>query len=291
MKLTLKTTSFGSVSKEDQEQLARLADRYALWLHPDLIAQVAQANLLAPTYGPPSALPEVPKFIPEAYLWEGSTCFYPGIRRKVGKDERGYKLIEKNAFRADGTGNAKAEDVLHRLAPAQIKSRAQLKKANTLLTAEEEGEPLLFKGGYHLVHLFPHKPTEVARLLKASEVTTSDSTSKAQWESALKTGFPGMFTSAANMCLLPGELTRPTDANSKVRDVLWYRALQLYGINFLPPLLRSFAQRLRDNPPLDRLPDEVNCLGEKQSAVAWAKTDKDRKTSFNGNLREWHKRK
>jgi hypothetical protein len=100
-----------------------------------------------------------------------------------------------------------------------------------------------------------------------------------------------MFTSAANMCLLPGELTRPTDANSKVRDVLWYRAVQLYGINFLPPLLRPFAQRLQANPPLGNLPDEVNCLGRKQSAAEWAMTNKKRKQSFDGVLRGWHERK
>ena len=279
------------VEENDEIELAYLADKYACWLHPKLVERVGQANRQPPNYSKPSSLPAVPAFIAAQYLWPGSTCFYPGTRRKIGGlEERGsYLGLDGNALRIDSTGNARAEQVWDKLASDTImRPKRSAKSTDASSSDKEDGEPAVYRNGYHLVHLFPHKPSEVARLLTKSDLVT-DINSEQQWNTALVNGFPGLFTSAANMCLLPGELTKPTDARSKLRDVLWYRAVQLYGVDFLPPLLRPLGLKLIAQPPLSELPNEVCFIGQEQSDVWWNKVDAARRQVFDRALRKWDK--
>lgn len=68
------------VSRAHQEELAQLAARYVRWPHPELVAQVAAANA-DPAWQAECEAGLAAAMDPALYVWAGSTCLFPGIRR------------------------------------------------------------------------------------------------------------------------------------------------------------------------------------------------------------------
>lgn len=260
-------TPWADIAPAHQQELARIAARYVRWPHPDLVAQVAEANLAAAWHNECRAGLTRAGLDPKLYLWAGSTCLFPGIRRF--KNSRTPNSPEKpngrcapGALVLDSGTNTKAKQVWTRLVSSFDKQR----------------------NGYHLVHLFPHQGQEVEKILV--EEHAADKASPALIDDAKRIGLPGLYTSAANMCFMPEGLTRPTDANSLLRQVLWQRALELYGTTFLPPMLRSVPGSLNE----ELLPDlewEAPFFGEPKSAAAWQRLDTNRQQWFRQELANW----
>lgn len=144
---------------------------------------------------------------PKDYLWDGSACSFPGIRRHSGAGEI-------KAFRdGDRTAGADALKIDDNSYPKQIWAFTFLgrKFGNYGPT------------GYRLAHLIDHKGGDRF----AEEIESHDDGSAI---------IPGLYTSAANSAYISGMLMGPTDSTIAVRNLILRRAVQLYGqvCNLLP---------------------------------------------------------
>jgi hypothetical protein len=265
---TASTAEWSDVSPEHQRQLACIAARYVRWPHPDLVAQVAEANAAAAWQAECEQGLTDANINPALYVWPGSTCLFPGIRRfknsvTPGSPEKPNGRCAPGALRLDSGTNTKAKQVWTKLVSG----------FNNL------------RNGYHLVHLFPHQGQEVSRILHDEHLEAN--TPPLLVADARRIGLPGLYTSAANMCFMPDGLTRPTDADSLLRQVLWQRALHLYGHDFLPPLLRPVAAAL-PLAPLPGLAWDAPFFGERKAATRWQLLDHSRQEWFRQELAAWH---
>ena len=144
---------------------------------------------------------------PEDYLWAGSPCAFPGIRRHSGGDEI-------QAFRTGNrTANFDALKIDDNSYPKQI-------WAFTFLGRKFGNYG---PSGYRLAHLIDHKGGDRF----AEEITVLEES---------KHTLPGLYTSAANSAYVSGMLMDPTDSAFDVRNLILRRAEQLYGsvCNLLP---------------------------------------------------------
>jgi hypothetical protein len=231
-------TPWPSVTTDDEEALVRLIVPYVRWLHPDLVVQVQEDN--ARYLGDWQSLLQRHAIPADLYVWPGSACVFPGVRRRSGKTNE----KDQNCLDFDQNGNRLAHRIWELLGVSTKQFKAE-------------------RAGYELVHLFPHQPNEWQKLLAESD-TQLPYKLPAQWREQLgnwqaklkQTGLPALFSNPANMCFLPGSLVRPTDNASLLRLVLWKKALSLYGRDaLLPPgltePLASWLNELPEIPGLD----------------------------------------
>lgn len=140
----------------------------------------------------------------EAYVWAGSTCLFPGIRRAVGKTDT--KLLrevvpqdlraEKQAIYIDDNSYAK-EMWAYLLTNRRFANRGPT--------------------GYELAHLFHHKAE--------SDTNTSDEIEGLEnWKDPVS----GFFTSAVSCAYIPKSLARVTDLNLTARRLIQSRVIELY---------------------------------------------------------------
>ena len=226
---------------ERERELLHIIAPCVRWIDPKCVKAIAAANAQEPRATAwASALTSV-GINPSLYLWAGSTCVYPGVRRRISNEEFTTPQQAK-ALLIDPSNNTYAKQVWYRLNNAFDKLR----------------------NGYHMVHLFPHKGY-VLRELIDSVIEHKDLTKE---EATLINdmrdhGLPGLFTNPASMCFLPGELTRPTDADSLVRKALWHHALTIYDEeNLLPPVLAPIAKEILGHDIPDKLDWNTDYCGE-----------------------------
>lgn len=222
---------WASLNADQEEQLLHLVAPHVRWLAPPLVKAVAAANAEEPRASNWASQLRHAGIEPRLYLWPGSACAYPGVRRRVGDEKRSDRKSGQALF-LDKTGNTYAKKVWYKLINA----------FDTL------------RNGYHLVHLFPHKGYVVTQLIDLLPPIIHLTDDDAKLVALMRAhGLPGLFTNPANMCYLPGNLTRPTDANTLLQRALWHRAITLYGANaLLPPVLAPLAERfLNQNLPAD----------------------------------------
>lgn len=224
------------VTDADQQALVRLAVPYVRWLKPDLVALLAVDNTKhriawqrVLTHG---------NVLPDLYLWPGSACAYPGRRRKTGGTEQA-GMAAAQCLATDVSGNNLAHRVWE------------------LLGSSKRGF-VQSRPGYELVHLFPHKAAEWKKLLRLldEEQPSTVALLSPGWRNWLEVhGLPGLFTNPANMCFVPNTFVRPTDGHSLFRQVLWKRALSLFGPEALLPLpvADAMAGWLASLPAVDEL--------------------------------------
>lgn len=145
---------------------------------------------------------------PDAYLWSGSPCAFPGVRRHSGRAE--IRDFGNRDF-SNLTGALVTDDNSY---PKQVWA--------FVFTGKKFGN--LGPSGYRLAHLFDHK----GGTRFAEEVDCSGNGVGA---------VPGLYTSAANSAYICEELIDPTDFNVLVRRVIQQRARALYGdvCEILPP--------------------------------------------------------
>ena len=148
---------------------------------------------------------------PDIYLWEGSSCAFPGVRRHAGQTE--IAVFHKRA----------TPD----LAPPP---HCLVLDDNTypkhLWAYVFTDKPFRNQGptGYQLAHLLDHK--EAGNRWRDELVCPSEPP------------LPyGLFTSAANAIYAPAAFLRPTDFSTELRNLVQRRAQQLYGdvCRLVPP--------------------------------------------------------
>lgn len=206
-----------TVRPDDELTLVKLVVPYVRWIDQRVVSGISENNGRE-SKRIENILRAAGIKNPELYLWDGSACAYPGIRRKKGKHETAGSVGPQSLI-LDKSGNKWG------------------RKAWELTAATASGFTRLRKG-YELVHLFPHKAYEWKNLLSLLPDEVRNVISADTIELLLDHGLPGLFSNPANTCYLPAALVRPTDGNSLLRRVLWRQALELYGAkSLLPPAL------------------------------------------------------
>ena len=156
---------------------------------------------------------------PESYLWNGSPCAFPGVRRHAGAEEI-------SAFR-----NRSAPDIR----TAQCLALDDHDYTKHLWAFALTGRPFRKRGpeGYQLAHLFDHKE-HGNRWNEELDVEAGGDTPGPLF---------GLFTSAASTAYLPAAFLRPTDFSHALRTLLQRRAVSLYSdvCRPIPPPLRIKA--------------------------------------------------
>ena len=184
---------------EDVLDLARTMAPFVRFLDPGIVGAVVDDNRRRGAEW--SSRLEALGIDSGIYLWEGSPCAFPGVRRYAGGKER--ELFRQPRPAPDALALDDNDYPKHLWA--------------FVLT----GRPFRKQGpvGYQLAHLFDHQ--------KHGN----------RWRDELDlppdAGEPaplyGLFTSAANTVYAPGAFLRPTDHSPKLRSLIQRRALQLYG--------------------------------------------------------------
>jgi len=201
-------------SDEEIYQLAQVATKYIRFLNPEIVGSITEDN--AKHQEEWSDQLHARNVNPNLYLWEGSPCCFPGIRRYAGSEEISYftkhtqidiKNIP-NAIKLDGNDF-----------PKQIWS-------------------FIFRGqqfskygpnNYSLAHLIDHK--EANNRMKEELAFIN--------ENKYVEPFYGLYTCASNTVYIPNSLIKPTDFNLKLRKLLFQKAEELYfnSCNIIPPFI------------------------------------------------------
>ena len=139
------------------------------------------------------------------YLFDGSDCVFPGIKRYVSGE--GKKQKYNVAYKAIIDDNIFPRHIWCFLINGKCYSGPNWKETNL-----EE---------FELAHIFTHKESEID--LERDYFQKIDTNI-----------FPyGEFTSAANVVLLPKGTVRPTDNSTILKSIFYKRYIDLYGENTL----------------------------------------------------------
>ena len=183
-------------------KLLKTITPYIRFLHPSIVEAVVQDNEVHRSFWCKKLLEH--KINPDFYLWEKSSCAFPGIRRYSGNKEIAFyrKQIDQKDFQI--TEALRLDDNSF---PKHIWSFLF------------RGKPFQNRGpqGYSLAHLADHKEYKN----RIYDEFNSDS------DQYLK--FYGLYTSVSNTIYIPNTLLKPTDFNSDIRIILLNKAQDLYG--------------------------------------------------------------
>lgn len=154
-----------------------------------------------------------------AYLWEGSPCAFPGVRRYAGSHEQAN-------FHGHVKDRRLPQDVLaldDNDYPKQLWSYLYLGKQ-----FPKHGPP-----GYHLAHLADHKDHQNRAGEDFEHVPAEGVSGRLH----------GLYTCPTNTIYLPEGFLKPTDFHPKVRSLFIRKSQALYGsyCHIVPPPLTAPA--------------------------------------------------
>ncbi|MBP5452827.1 MAG: hypothetical protein J6Y16_11375 [Treponema sp.] len=194
-------------------QLAKVATKYIRFISPEIVKCIVEEN--EKDYQTLSAILISHGINPDLYLWEKSSCCFPGVRRYAGSSEI-------SAYR----------------------KRSEISEIEDALVLDDNDYPkqiwsFIFRGtqfnkfgpaGYSLAHLIDHKK-EKNRM--ENEFVFPEGY---RFESPLY----GLYTCATNAVYIPNTLMKPTDFNGQIRNLLVRKAMDLYNsiCNIIPPSIK-----------------------------------------------------
>lgn len=199
---------------EELYELIKLTAKYAKFLHPEIVQEVVKDNNKHKDSW--SAELEKHNVSSSIYLWDNSSCAFPGVRRYSGSKEIAF-------FRKHT--ELSSSEIHHAVAlddndfPKQIWS--YIFRENKF----QKYGPKYFA----LAHLADHKEYN-NRLFGEFDVE-----SKSEQHQLF-----GLFTCPSNAAYIPTSLLRPTDFSPAIRKLLISRSHELYGsfCNILPPWIK-----------------------------------------------------
>lgn len=191
-------------------KLAHTTTPLVKFLHPDIVDAVVKDNRHhLPNWR--SRLAEV-DIDPDIYLWKGSPCAFPGVRRYTNKERSSFKDRTKNFPHSLWLDDNDCPKHLW----AYVLTGRMFKKQGPR--------------AYQLAHLADHKEY------------------KDRWRDEFSLDFQGdppplfgLYTSPANTIYVPNSFLRTTDFVNPLRALLLKRAYELYGqiCTLAPPPLRE----------------------------------------------------
>ena len=194
---------WGQPKNEDILQLAKVLTPLARFLHPDIVAAVAEDNRqrFAEWRGKFEAI----GVDPDIYMWRGSPCAFPGVRRYAGSHEIAWyrKRTASSDFRPPNCLRLDDNDFPKHLWAFVFTGKEFRKKGPQ---------------NYQLAHLADHKD--------------HNNRWSQEFDLESETEVPslfGLYTSPANTAYVPQNFLRPTDCVNTLRALLLRRAYRLYG--------------------------------------------------------------
>lgn len=194
---------WGQPKNEDILQLAKVLTPLARFLHPDIVAAVAEDNRqrFAEWRGKFEAI----GVDPDIYMWRGSPCAFPGVRRYAGSHEIAWyrKRTASSDFRPPNCLRLDDNDFPKHLWAFVFTGKEFRKKGPQ---------------NYQLAHLADHKE--------------HNNRWSQEFDLESETEVPllfGLYTSPANTAYVPQNFLRPTDCVDTLRALLLRRAYRLYG--------------------------------------------------------------
>jgi len=239
---------------EFEPQIARMLAALCYHIHPDIVAYIQHANLRDRPFF--EELLEGRIEI-NSYLFDGSACVFPGVRRYVsGRGRtRSYSpsegaILDSNEF------------------PRHLWCFLLRGKSYGGLVWKDTG-----LADFELAHVFSHKPSETQPEEGLFRELSDD--------------IPpfGNFTCAANVTLLPKGTVRPTDNSVVIKSVFFKRHIDLYGEStlrsrhaFREDLLPVWYDAINWNAPLlptDWKENTKNLLEYRSNKIAGIMTKRD----------------
>ena len=206
--------------------LAHLTAPYIRFLHPDVVRAIVEDNVVRSAQW--RALLSERGIDPDLYLWQGSSCAFPGVRRHAGSREiANHKTSVKL-------------DIVHAQALAVDDNHYPKSTWSYIL----RGRPFQNQGpqGYALAHIFDHK----AYKNRGHAELDYDGDAVV---------LHGLFTAVTNTCYMPVGLIRPTDFGFALRNLIQRYVAQLYdGIGCLLPA----GLAIKSNADVDWQIDKFN---------------------------------
>jgi hypothetical protein len=205
--VTKSSVIFVNKLKQEQRFIALSLARVCHHVHPDIVELVRLAN--------EQDREQLAEIIPngidiEDYLYTGSVCVFPGVRRYIGrlkKEELLRYVPEKGAIIDD--------------------NRFPRYLWTYLVLGKGYSGPIWKATGlneFELAHIFSHKLDE----RKPEDLV---------FEQVAPSPKPyGLFTSVSNMVLIPKGMAKPTDGLDAILIASFKRFIDLYGIDTLPGL-------------------------------------------------------
>ncbi len=200
-------------TKGDLLQLARITVPYVRFLHPDIVRAVVEDNEIHREEWATSL--QRRGVDPSLYVWEKSSCAFPGVRRYAGSTE--IAQYRRRLATLEGPEDALVLDDNH--------------YPKTVWSFVLRGKRFQNQGpnGYALAHLADHKQYK-NRAQEEFDVLEETTTFPALF---------GLYTSVTNTVYTPVGLIRPTDFALPLRNLIQRQSMHLYGsfCNLLPPHL------------------------------------------------------
>ena len=200
-------------NEEEVYQLAQIITKYVRFLSPAIIGDIVDFNEQIKEKIRDHL--EKKGINPDLYLWEKSSCCFPGVRRFAGSSEI-------SAYR----------------------KRSEISAINDALLLDDNDFPkqvwsFVFRGQqfskfgpneYSLAHLIDHKKDK-NRMEKEFIFPTGYKFEKP---------FYGLYTCASNSVYIPSNIMKPTDFNGQIRNLLFRKAYELYGdiCNIIPAFIK-----------------------------------------------------
>ena len=200
-------------TEDETLKLARIITKYIRFLSPNIVESIVIENEKNRKFI--SNKLESIGIDSNLYLWEGSSCCFPGVRRYAGS-------TEISAYR----------------------KRSEMNQIEDAIALDDNDYPkqiwsFIFRGtqfskfgpdGYSLAHLVDHKK-EKNRMKDEFEFENNYIFEKP---------FYGLYTCATNAIFIPNNLMKPTDFNGSIRNLLFRKADSLYSkyCNLVPPIAK-----------------------------------------------------
>lgn len=188
-----------------EKELAMMLASVSHHLHPEIVSYIKNKNL---EFKSEFESYSHPKLNIEDFLFDGSDCLFPGLRRPVNK-EKTTKKWKNNINEIDGTI---FNDNTY---PRHVWSFLTLNKSYSSTTWKESG-----LNAFELAHIFGHKIDE------------TDLEKRVFDKFNINRNPYSLFTSASNVVLIPKGLTKPTDKLESIKLCYYRRHIELYGENF-----------------------------------------------------------
>jgi len=193
------------VPEDAQREIARAIAPMSVHVHPDIVKAVAEDNVRLREdmqHEWPAGLPV------EDYLFPGSACVFPGVRRFVGRIEQKHRLKYVPAEGAIIDENYCPRHLWTFLRVGRCFSGPAFKDAGLDV--------------FELAHIFAHKQDRTTLDVKMFSLDGGGRSPH------------GLFTCAANVVLIRKGLAKPTDGLEMVRIAYFARHVELYGTSTLP---------------------------------------------------------
>lgn len=189
-------------TEEETYQLAKIITKYIRFLSPDIIQRIVIEN--EKIKKSLSCKLKSKGIDPNLYLWEKSSCCFPGVRRYAGSSEI-------SAYR----------------------KRSEISEIEDAIALDDNDYPkqiwsFIFKAakfskfgpkGYSLAHLVDHKKYKN----RMADEFVFENNYK------FEKPFYGLYTCATNSIFIPNSLMKPTDFNGSIRNLFFRKAESLYG--------------------------------------------------------------